>query len=336
MRNWRFMFALGLVGTVVMAGRSTGGEPPAAARRPTWEACGPTIEASPKAVQHVVMVPDPRKVSNTVWSMIEGFRCRSPEAYVAMMTDDYRFDSDDPAFAAAFPNGMTKSDEAAFATHLFLGGARAPDGSPLPTAGQVLLPSCAVLTGSVSPGRDTAHVVLDHYVVRVALTSGDTLAVGVSRSQLDLVPTPNGWRICRWHEWLRTPSAEEAMRQRLASAEAPSPRETPAANMVPARAPARGAMALAAGFDIPTRLELAGEPDAGHSALVFDLAMPRSGGALEIFDVMGRRVGLRDLADLAAGRHRIAMDAASLGSGIYFARVRQEQGVATARIVWTR
>jgi hypothetical protein len=306
MRKWEFVFALGLGGVAVVGGVA-GAEP-----------------------------ADPRQAGDVVWSLIEGFRSRSPEAYVAMMSDDYRFDSDDPAFIAAYPSGMNKSDELSFARHLFEGGARGPGGCQLPTASKVLLPSCAVLTGSVSPGGDTAHAVLDHYVVRVVLTNGDTLAVGASRSQLDLVPTPNGWRICRWREWLREPSAEEAMKQRLASAEVSSAREAPAASMVPTRAPARGAMALPADFATPTRLGLMGEPDAGHSALVFDITMPKPGGVLEVFDVMGRRVALRDLSDLGVGRHRIVMDAASIDSGVYFARVRQESGVATARIVWAR
>ena len=126
------------------------------------------------------------------------------------------------------------------------------------------------------------------------------------------------------------------MKQRLASAEAAAREAAPVANAVSSRASARGAMAVTAGLDAPTRLELAVRPDGAHSALVFDVAMPRPGGTLEVFDVMGRRVALRDLSDLGVGRHRIAMDAASLGAGVYFARVRQDEGAATTRIVWAR
>jgi hypothetical protein len=306
------MFALGLVGVVV-----------------GWV----SDAAASKAIQHFIA---PSQAGGAVWSMIEGFRSRSPEAYVAPMSEDFRFDSDDPSFIEAFPHGMTRADEAAFATHLFRGGKSGPDGRPLPTATSVSLSAGPVIVSTEVAGARTMVVRVEHLVVWIGLTSGDTMQIADTRNEIGMTLTPDGWRVSRWHESHRTPADAESLASRLARAAVPSRPVPPASpSPRPERRPTRGALA-APSLDLPTRLELAVRADVPRSALVFDLAMPRPGGSLEVFDVQGRRVALRDLSDLGAGRHHVAMDVASLGSGVYFARVRQEGNVATARIVWAR
>ena len=49
-----------------------------------------------------------------------------------------------------------------------------------------------------------------------------------------------------------------------------------------------------------------------------------------------RGVRQRDLSDLGAGHHVVALDGSDLGTGVYWARVRQGASEATARVVWTR
>src|SRR3954453_12724791 len=43
--------------------------------------------------------------------MLEAYAGRRIDEYAAMLTDDYRFTSFDPDFAAAFPEGSSRADE---------------------------------------------------------------------------------------------------------------------------------------------------------------------------------------------------------------------------------
>lgn len=75
-------------------------------------------------------------------------------------------------------------------------------------------------------------------------------------------------------------------------------------------------------------------PARGRCVLLasFDSAEP---ARLELFDVTGRRVTVRDLR--GAGEHREAFDAAALGgAGVYFARLAQGREVRTLRVAVTR
>src|SRR5712671_4240461 len=81
-------------------------------------------------------VDDPTQV---VWKMLEAFTNRSEMDYVAWMTDDFRFDSDDPDFGVSSSQGMSRADEEQFARHLFRDGKMSPDGRTLPTATSVQL-----------------------------------------------------------------------------------------------------------------------------------------------------------------------------------------------------
>jgi hypothetical protein len=324
MRNGLWMFALGLAGVVVVAGNKVGAEQ----RDGTAQLAsrGPTAVTASSGAD---------LAGTAVWDMLVGFLDRSPERYVAAMSVDFHFDSDDPDFRAAFPGGMSRSDEASFATHLFRGGARDCHNRPLPTATHVALSAGPMLVSTDATGA--IEVVLDHLEAWIVLTNGDTMRIADTRNRIRMSLTPDGYRVTQWQERHPTQADRDSLARRLAEAAGP-PRPTPPKEFGsgPERRSERGALSTSAGVQTPARLELAGEPDAGHAALVFELAMPRPGGALEIYDVMGRRVLMRDLSDLGVGRHRIAIDVASLGPGVYFARVRQEQGIATTRVVWAR
>ena len=54
--------------------------------------------------------------------------------------------------------------------------------------------------------------------------------------------------------------------------------------------------------------------------------------SLELVDVTGRRVAGKDLGTLAAGTHRIVLDASGAASGVYFARLAQAGKIASVRV----
>lgn len=76
-------------------------------------------------------------------------------------------------------------------------------------------------------------------------------------------------------------------------------------------------------------------PFAEATSLAFTL--PRAGHvALRLFDVGGRLVATLVDTDLAAGLHRVRVDAAPLAAGAYFARLETADGVRSRRIVRLR
>ena len=260
-----------------------------------------------------------------VWAMLEAFADRSETAYAGWMSDDFRFDSDDPDFRASTPNGMDRAAEEQFARHLFRGGKLSPDGRALPTATRVQLSAGPVLATAVAMPHDQAHVTLAHLEVSIALSDGSTLELGETRNELWLVRTPAGWRVRRWQETHPAPDALDAVAQRLAHAV--NARDTLAPSTAAQEPPAPVAT---------ERVALAPHMDRERAALVFDVTLPAAGGSLEVFDVMGRRVIRRDLSDLGAGHHVVALDGHELGVGVYWARIQQGVNVATARVVWIR
>jgi hypothetical protein len=73
-------------------------------------------------------------------------------------------------------------------------------------------------------------------------------------------------------------------------------------------------------------------------AVVLELAQPSASGAIDVFDVRGRRVAGLDLGSLSAGTHAITLGAgsgvASLRPGLYFVRVRADG--FEQRLRWVR
>ncbi len=130
------------------------------------------------------------------------------------------------------------------------------------------------------------------------------------------------WRVRAWHEAVSgEPDATASVRAdaRVGRRDAPDP---------------TGARDAAAAT--PSRLAIRARADRAHGTLAFDVALPEAGGAIELFDVAGRRIVQRDLGGLAPGVHRVAIDARDLGAGVYFARVRQFGAIATTRAGWSR
>ncbi len=73
-------------------------------------------------------------------------------------------------------------------------------------------------------------------------------------------------------------------------------------------------------------------------AAVVAFTLPSAGrGRLEVLDVAGRRVYRRDLSDLGAGRHTVAIEPAQpLRAGVYLIRLTHEGRMLHVRGVVTR
>lgn len=245
----------------------------------------------------------------TVIALFAAFERRDPIAWADAMSDDYRFDSDDPAFVRSHPHGFTRDDELAFATHLFRGGGRAPGGGALPIATQVEAPLGAVSVEmrSIDATRAVAHV--ERYGYVLTFDDGSRMAISGSDNVLELALEDGEWRVIAWHE--RVAAGELAV-------------AAPAAE-----AAANGAESGA----LPERLAIRRLGGLGGNAIVFEIALPRRGGMLELFDVQGRRVARRDLEGLAPGMRRIELPAAGVAAGTYWARVQQADEVVTTRVI---
>src|SRR5262249_52636692 len=150
---------------------------------------------------------------------------------------------------------------------------------------------------------ERTSIVLDHLRVVVLLSDSTTLDIGETRNEFRLAKTNEGWRITRWIESHAAPASADSLGERLARAAGP----LSGSAVVPPSA----------------QLALTARQDRGRAAIVFDLVLPARGGALELFDVMGRRVMQQDLDDLPPGRHTVAYDGAKYPVGIYWARLRQ-------------
>jgi len=253
-----------------------------------------------------------------VIALFRAFEHGDVEGYVGVMSDDYRFDSDDPAFRTMHARVYGREDERAFMTHLFRGGGHAPDGAALPTAVSV--------TDEQGPlwiearGVDATHAIahVRRYGPVLVLSDSGTLALGASDNVMQLRFEGGRWRISDWQEHVGVPAAGDSAR--LAG--------TPRAGA--------GDPASAVGLDAIPALSL--RPIAGSTGgeMAFALAAPVAGGTLELFDLQGRRLAIRGLGDLPAGTRRVTLPAALLASGVYWARVVQAGQVASTRVVWLR
>ena len=253
--------------------------------------------------------------------MLDAFAARSVAGYVAEMTADFRFDSDDPEMRKSAPRGLDRAAEQAFAQHLFVGGKRGPDGHALPIATHIWI-SLGPLTENTEGLHDgEVRLTLAHLEAAVGLADGGVFHMADTRNEMIVVHEPQGWRVRRWHEWHPEIAAMDSLAKRLAKA-------TESRDTLP-----RAHAALAPGEH---RLALAARANRQNEALVFDLLLPQQGGALEVFDLEGRRIARRDLGDLGVGRHVVSIDSRGLGNGIYWARVHQGAETVTARLTWLR
>lgn len=241
----------------------------------------------------------------TVIALFAAFERRDPAGWVAAMSPEYRFDSDDPAFLRSHPDGFTRDDELAFVTHLFRGGGRAPDGKPLPRVKQLQAPLGAVVVErlSLDATRAVAHV--ERYAFTLTFEDGSRVQLAGSDNVLELALQGNEWRVIAWHERAAAPGAAAA-----------------APEAEPGDADA-----------IPARLAIRRLGGLGGNAIAFELALPARGGRLELFDVQGRRVASRNLEGLAPGMRRVELPASGVPAGTYWARVQQAGAVVTTRVI---
>ena len=251
-----------------------------------------------------------------VLDMFDAYRRRSLPEYLAWFDPEFRFDSDDSTFRAHYANGMSLSDEVLYSSRLLAG--KESECTGLPYATRVRLSLRWLNTSPTRPTAGLATVVLEGLRVRIDLSDGDEFDSGEAHHELLMARTEDGWRVRRWLESDRTPQGT------LADSTASAPTDSSAARAVADRSA------------IPARLGVTAFADHSLNALGFSVGLPREGGVLELFDVQGRRVASRDLDGLRPGYHRISLDGGAWSAGIYWARVRQGELAATARVVWMR
>src|SRR5690606_23492083 len=78
-------------------------------------------------------------------------------------------------------------------------------------------------------------------------------------------------------------------------------------------------------------------PNPARGAAVVALTLPQPGAvSASVYDVLGRRVALLHEGPLAAGRHALALDGASLPPGVYVVRVAAGGEVAARTVTVLR
>jgi hypothetical protein len=286
----------------------------AAARRAWGRIGGDTLPEARAAIERARLESDGRPES-ALWTLVDSFERLDVEGYLGALAEDFAFDSDDPAFSAALPAGMDKAGERSFVSHLFRGGGRGEGGAPLPVAVRVeeTLGPMRVIVRDDDGARAGARI--EHVRVRLTFADGTSAELAETGNEMELVLGESGWRVRRWHE---THGAGETLF--AGEPDAGSARLTPA---LAAAAP-------------PLRLAIAASGEPAANRLRFDLVLPGTGGALELFDLMGRRVTRRDLAGMLPGSHTLSIEAGDIPAGVYWARVRLGGEAVSARVVWIR
>jgi hypothetical protein len=251
-----------------------------------------------------------------LYALFDRFENRDPDGWIASMSSDYLFESDDPAFHSSHPHGMSRDDELAFATHLFRGVARrGRPGSPLPIAIQVAEEVGPLRVTVLSADGTRVRALAEHLVVALRFADGTSVDLGATRNEFTVQLEDGRWWITRWQE-----TSESGEPDAVAAPGAAGPVARPG---VTDAAP-------------PLRLALAVRGEPVSNRIVLSLMLPRSGGAVELYDVMGRRILRRDLDGVAAGSSTLEIPADGVPAGIYWARVHQVGESVSARLVWTR
>ncbi len=97
-----------------------------------------------------------------------------------------------------------------------------------------------------------------------------------------------------------------------------------------------GSVAAEPGAEV-AGLALTASPNPASDALTLTLTLPEAGAAtVEAFDALGRRVALLHDGPLAAGEHRLRLDAAALPAGLYVVRAAAGLAVVTRRVTLLR
>lgn len=284
--------------------RSAGGLVGRAVRAPSGEGTGVAARTD-----------DP---ASAVQQLFAAYALRDRGLCGAILTHDFLFTSDDPAFAAAWPNGMTREDEQRFIEHLANGVTK--DGHTLPPVNGIAIAIGSMDVAIAADGLH-AHVVAHDVQSRMTTAEGMLMEsdedltfelVRVVALEVHERPLAIGsWRVRRWDE--RT----------LASDAAPNAAAVAAAAISRDEAPVRLAMQRVSGpREWPVRLEL---------------AIPRGAEAeLEVFDVAGRVILDRRLPPAGSSSVAFTLDDRSMAAGVYFARARAAGQVVTSKLVVLR
>ncbi len=242
-----------------------------------------------------------------IYWMFASYQARCIDSYMGWMTDDFSFDSDDPAFRAAFPGGMNKQEMRASVTHLFFGGGHGADGRPLPAVEDIQETRGPLRTAALEADTVSERLVVIEFGFRLVFPTGSYADMGATANTFEMVRYGDGiWQVRRWHE-----------------AHGAVPLDSIASPEAGGRAsPSAGRIAIGV--------------QTGHAGgtLVFNLRLPGSGGELEIFDEMGRRMARRELTSVRPGTQTFSVAGESLRPGVYWARVRQDGTSASTKFVW--
>lgn len=271
--------------------------------RPRETAVAPQADALAAAPESL----DERDPIRTALALFTAFERRDPDGWVGAMAPDYRFDSNDPSFVIAHPDGFTRDDEFAFATHLFRGDGRAMGGGRRPVVTQVRAPLGAVYVEMRSRSATRAIAHIERYAFTLKFDDGSCVMLAGTDNVLELALQNGDWRVIAWHERMRVAPV--------------------AASLVVESAGKPDASAL------PDRLAIRRLGELGGSSIAFELALPARGGTLELFDLQGRRMARRGLDGVAPGIRRIELSASGVPAGTYWARLQQAGAVATTRVI---
>ena len=242
-----------------------------------------------------------------IYWMFASYQARSIDSFMGWMTDDFLFDSDDPAFRAAFPGGMNKQEMRTSVTHLFFGGGHGADGRPLPAVEDIQETRGPLLPAALAADSVSELLVVVHGGLRLVFPGGSYADIGATANTFEMVGNRDGiWQVRRWHEAHGTVPLDSI------------------------------ASPVAGGRTSPSAAKIAIGVQTGRAggALLFNLRLPGSGGELEIFDAAGRRVVSRALTNLRPGAQTFSVAGESLHPGVYWARVRQDRTSASAKFVW--
>ena len=274
----------------------------------------------------------PINPAGAVWHVYAAIDRGDVAGLAARLTPDFRFASDDPAFAKVWPEGRDREEEAGFLDQLVEVTKPGPKGIQVSFGELTLDPPTQEF--HAAPGR--YKVIVRNAVIDLTLADGRILQVGPRTHTFEVECTalpgtssaryPKGLAVCavcRWDEVLG----------RSRSVELPAgPVSTRPPDSLATRVPNHPPDSLA----VPAVLALRVISNGRRGSIALEIALPIAGDArLEMFDVAGRRVDTRELSGLTRGIHPVGIPG-QLANGVYWARLHQGTSMKTARVVVLR
>jgi hypothetical protein len=157
--------------------------------------------AAPTAV--FAEADDPARAGARAWldALEPAYESGDTDAFIALLTPNYRFDSPDEDILRRFPDGFTAEDERDSHARLFAGGTNS-EGRLLPRA---LAVDVEFLDAQVCPDPehpgDAGHAVIHVRRACLAIRFADGSAMrDAAPHAFWVVQTPDGWRCRRWVE----------------------------------------------------------------------------------------------------------------------------------------